>query len=312
MVLMNHGMFSFGATARQSYERMIALVSRAEAFLEGVAPRERGRMRQPGMSRSSRETNGSSGSACEDDARFAARRNLGGRRLSHDRADARRAEVSRVRPPRATFPSVAQQGPATPDHVIRTKRVPMIGRDVRAYAHAYRRYFERNAPLAKEPKTMLDPAPRMVLDPELGFCAIGRTAKDARIVHDLYAHTIDVILRATALGGYRALPEKDIFDVEYWDLEQAKLRKAGKPPAFTGEVALVTGAASGIGKACVEAFLARGAAVVALDVNPAVERCSAAARRLPRASMRRRVGRRRSTRRSSRRARPSAGSTCSC
>src|SRR4030095_5874858 len=90
------------------------------------------------------------------------------------------------------------------------------------------------------------------------------------IVRDLYDHTVDVILRASALGGYRALHEKDIFDVEYWDLEQAKLRKAGKPPVFTGEVALVTGAASGIGKACVDALLARGAAVVGLDVNESV------------------------------------------
>src|SRR5829696_4431758 len=76
------------------------------------------------------------------------------------------------------------------------------------------------------------------------------------------------------LGGYCALPEKDIFDVEYWDLEQAKLRKAGKPPVFTGEVALVTGAASGIGQACVAAFRKRGAAVVSLDVNPDIERAN--------------------------------------
>ena len=79
-----------------------------------------------------------------------------------------------------------------------------------------------------------------------------------------------MILRAENLGGFRALPAKDIFDVEYWDLEQAKLRKAGTPPAFTGEVVVVTGAASGIGKACVESFLKRGAAVVGLDRNPAI------------------------------------------
>src|SRR6185436_3390380 len=166
---------------------------------------------------------------------------------------------------------LTQQGPATPDHVIRTKRVPMLGRDVRAYAETYRGYFARNEPLAKERKTMLDAAPRMALDPDLGFLAIGRTAKDARIVHDLYSHTIDVIQRSTSLGGYQALPEKDIFDVEYWDLEQAKLKKAGKPPAFTGEVVLVTGAASGIGKACVESFLKRGAAAIGLDLDAKIE-----------------------------------------
>jgi len=81
---------------------------------------------------------------------------------------------------------------------------------------------------------------------------------------------MDIILRAEKLGGWRALPAKDIFDVEYWDLEQAKLRKGGAAPAFAGEIALVTGAASGIGKACVQSFLARGAAVVGVDLDPAV------------------------------------------
>jgi len=90
-------------------------------------------------------------------------------------------------------------------------------------------------------------------------------------VDEIYDHTIDVILRAEALGGFQALPPKDIFDVEYWDLEQAKLKKGGKPPAFAGEVTLVTGAASGIGKAAVAAFLARGAAVVGLDLDARIE-----------------------------------------
>jgi NAD(P)-dependent dehydrogenase (short-subunit alcohol dehydrogenase family) len=110
----------------------------------------------------------------------------------------------------------------------------------------------------------------MALDSGLGFVAAGRTAKDAAIVEELYEHTIDVILRAEALGGWRALDPQHTFDIEYWDLEQAKLRKAGAAPVFAGEVAVVTGAASGIGKACVEAFLKRGAAVVGLDRNPAI------------------------------------------
>jgi NAD(P)-dependent dehydrogenase (short-subunit alcohol dehydrogenase family) len=166
---------------------------------------------------------------------------------------------------------ISQHGPATPDHVIRTKRTPMLGRDVAGYVEDYRRYFDAFAPKAREPKTMLDPAPRLVLDPEFGLAAAGRTAKDAAIAAEIYDHTMDVVLRAEALGGFQALPAKDIFDVEYWDLEQAKLKKGGKPAAFAGEVALVTGAASGIGKAAVRSFLARGAAVVGFDLNPDVE-----------------------------------------
>ncbi|TPW13905.1 MAG: short chain dehydrogenase [Halothiobacillaceae bacterium] len=165
---------------------------------------------------------------------------------------------------------VSQQGPATPDHVIRTKSLPLLGRDVAAYVRSYISYFNEHAPHAQEAKTMLDPAPRIVLDRLLGMLCLGSTAKEAAIVADIYHHTIEVILRATALGGYKALPPKDLFDMEYWDLEQAKLRKGGQPPIFTGEVALVTGAATGIGKACVDSLLKRGAAVIALDINPSV------------------------------------------
>jgi rhamnose utilization protein RhaD (predicted bifunctional aldolase and dehydrogenase)/NAD(P)-dependent dehydrogenase (short-subunit alcohol dehydrogenase family) len=258
MVLLNHGIFSFGATAKEAYERMIELVTRAETYLakhrawelpspkavNGPAP-----LRLE-ISRLRREISSCAGFPL----------------ILATHADPKFLDFAN----RQDVGTLSQQGPATPDHVIRTKLLPMLGRDVAAYAAAYKAYFERHAPAAKEPKTMLDPAPRVVLDPAFGLGCAGRTAKDARIVHDLYSHTIDVILRATALGGYRALPERDIFDVEYWELEQAKLKKAGAVPAFAGEVALVTGAASGIGKACVEALLKRGAAVIGLDVNPAV------------------------------------------
>ena len=122
-------------------------------------------------------------------------------------------------------------------------------------------------PAANERKTILDPAPRVILDQELGLCCVGKSAKDAAVVHDIYEHTMECILRAEKLGGWKALPAEDLFDVEYWDLEQAKLAKGGTPPLFSGEAALVTGAASGIGKACVESFLQRGIAVVGLDID---------------------------------------------
>jgi NAD(P)-dependent dehydrogenase (short-subunit alcohol dehydrogenase family) len=174
---------------------------------------------------------------------------------------ARHAQVDRM----------SQGGPATPDHVIRTKRVPMLGRDVAAFASSYRKYFEEHGKSATPAKTMLDPAPRVALDPVLGLAAFGRTAKDVVIAEELYEHTVEIILRAEALGAWKALEQRDIFDVEYWDLEQAKLKKAVAPSAFCGEIALVTGAASGIGKACAESLLKRGAAVVGLDRNPEVE-----------------------------------------
>ena len=257
MVLMNHGIFSFGATARESYERMVNLVGRAERYLEnhGVKPPAQA----PAEGAPPRLALAELRRDLAREAGFPML--LASRRSGKTLAFARHPDLSRI----------ARYGPATPDHVLRTKRLPLIGRDVAAYAEAYRHYFEEMSKQAREPKTMLDPAPRVVLDAELGLCCAGRTARDAAIVGDIYDRTIDIILAAETLGGYRALPTQDIFDVEYWDLEQAKLKKSGKPAPFAGEVALVTGAASGIGKACVEALLSRGAAVVGLDLDPAIE-----------------------------------------
>lgn len=259
MVLLNHGIFSFGDTAREAYERMIDLVSRAERYLA-----EQGALEIAPPSTLS-PTPGQRGEIA------ALRRQVcaaaGFPMLLCARRDAKSLGFAR----RADIALISQQGPATPDHVIRTKRLPMLGRDVEGYVAAYRKYFEAHAPHAKTPLTMLDPAPRVILDPELGLCAVGRSAGEASIIAEIYDHTMDIVSRATVLGGWRALPAQDVFDVEYWDLEQAKLRKGGKAPVFAGEVALVTGAASGIGKACVDSLLARGAAVVGLDLDPAIE-----------------------------------------
>lgn len=266
MVLLNHGIFSFGQNAKESYERMIMLVGLAEDYLKrnkawDVAP-------AGGVATHSIELAREQAKLRADIAKAAGFPVIVARHTdAKSMAFVGRADVA----------SIAQQGPATPDHVIRTKRLPLLGRDVAGYVESYKQYFQTHEAQAKERKTMLEPAPRVVLDGELGLCTIGKTAQDAAIVADIYDHTMDIIARATVLGGYRALPAKDIFDVEYWDLEQAKLRKGGKPLAFSGEVALVTGAASGIGKACVESLLARGAAVVALDLDAKVVTLKSAA-----------------------------------
>lgn len=258
MVLMNHGIFSFGDSARQSYERMIALVGRAEDYLK----RERAwEIAAPGLRPARIDMLQQAQLRRKLSAAAGAPMILATHADDETLAFAQRADVG----------TLSQQGPVTPDHIIRTKRLPLLGTDVDAYARDYKSYFDEHAPQSKETKSMLDPAPRLVLDPEFGLAAAGRSAKDAAIVAELYRHSMQVMQRAQALGGYRALPARALFEVEYWDLEQAKLKKSGKPPPYSGEIALVTGAASGIGKACVEALLARGAAVVGLDINPAVE-----------------------------------------
>ena len=259
MILMNHGIFSFGENAKESYDRMISLVSEAEdylisqnawdikiseiPFIESQMSEEIAELRQQvsltaGKPMLLNLTNSKSGFSFSN---------------------------------RKDIQSIATRGPLTPDHVIRTKRIPMIGRNIDKYKEEYVSYFESNEPSAKERKRILDQAPRVILDKEFGLCSIGKNMKEIGIISDIYEHTIQSILRAEILGGFKALPAKDIFDLEYWDLEQAKLLKNTNSLEFEGEVVLITGAASGIGKSCVESFLSRGAAVIALDISNSIE-----------------------------------------
>jgi rhamnose utilization protein RhaD (predicted bifunctional aldolase and dehydrogenase)/NAD(P)-dependent dehydrogenase (short-subunit alcohol dehydrogenase family) len=254
MVLLSHGIFTFGAEARESYERMIELVTMAEEYLQKKKAWHIALPLKPAQPVEREEIAGLR-RAVSAQAGFpmVLKVNTGEKFLSF----AQHPKLAEL----------AQKGPATPDHLVFIKPVPMLGRDAAEYAKSYRAYFERHA--AKAPKTMLDPAPRAILDPQFGFAAAGRDAREAAIIEDLYDHSIDVILRAEALGGWNGVGENHLFDIEYWELEQAKVRKVA-PPVFKGEVALVTGAASGIGKACADAFLRRGAAVIGLDRNPAI------------------------------------------
>ncbi len=255
LVLVNHGVFTWGDTARESYDRMIELA--------GVAERHVASVRRPFPTPPAMHAPPH-------------RRVRAGLRSAVSSA-AGRPMVVRSRTDEqvmafAGHPDVAafsQRGTATPDHVIRTKPWPLLGRDVDGFARRYEEYFERHR---RSPGLRrLDPAPRVILDPELGLCCAGVTPRDARIAEDIYRHTMQVILDAEALGGYRPASIADLFAVEYWDLEQAKLRRAAPPKSFAGEVAVVTGAAAGIGRACAAALMAEGAAVVGIDLDPEIK-----------------------------------------
>ena len=321
MVLLNHGIFTFGETTRQAYDSMIDRISEAEQCLADagvtsfspaaddraarggfpdVAPKgeaaarlnrawahygETGDDNLPQELWGSTDAGALAAGAVEAVAELrAAISDAAGvpmlLRAVHDE----RAEAFCARDDLA---SVACRGPSTPDHIIRTKQFPMVGRDVAAFVEGYCAYFERNCArhadggspsshgshnggAAHASLIMLDPAPRVVLEPELGLWTAGRRAADCDIAADIYLHTIDVINAAETLGGYVALGESDLFEVEYWELEQAKLARAGAPAALAGQVALVTGAASGIGRAAAAALAAAGAAVVGIDVDPAI------------------------------------------
>lgn len=258
MVLMNHGIFTWGPTARESYERMIELVGLAEArVVANRRPPPAGPTASPAPAAGDRVTRA--------ELRRAISVAAGRPMVLRARTDEQ--TMAFVRHPE--LETITQRGTVTPDHVIRTKPWPLLGRDVDGFVRRYDEYFTAHG---TDPDLQrLDPAPRVVLDPELGMSCAGASAAEATVAEDIYRHTMQVILDAEALGGYRPAPIAELFAVEYWDLEQAKLRR--RPPArpLAGEVALVTGAASGIGKACAAALLADGAAVVGVDLSPEIK-----------------------------------------
>ena len=276
LILDKHGIFSFGDTAREAYERMIALVTLAEERLArnrkavfvtaslpqaaaptvDVAPILRGAASLP-----------------DDKTEGAWRRLI---------LDFRSNEAILNYVNGAELTRYSQAGLVTPDHTIRTKNWPLVlpapadskldefKRAARAAVDAYRAhylsYFARQNARVGGSKRPLDPLPRVALVPGLGLFGLGRSKKDARIAADLAECAVECITDAEAIGRFQSISEAEMFDMEYWSLEQAKLGAMKELP-LAGQVAIVTGAGGTIGAATARAFASAGAEVALLDVN---------------------------------------------
>jgi rhamnose utilization protein RhaD (predicted bifunctional aldolase and dehydrogenase)/NAD(P)-dependent dehydrogenase (short-subunit alcohol dehydrogenase family) len=287
LVLLQHGIFTFGDGAREAYERMIAAVSDAEAVLQrgrrtlvpgaalpaaiapaaAVAPILRGLCAIP------------SAAAAGAWRRFVLDFRTGPEVLAFVGG----AELERY----------GRAGVATPDHAIRTKNRPLIvpapaaeqldafreaaAAAVERYVADYHAYFGRHNPRQATPKRELDPMPRVILVPGLGLFGLGGSAKDAAIAADLALATVETATDAEAIGRYEPCSEADLFDIEYWSLEQAKLGQTVEKP-LAGQVAVVTGGAGTIGLATARALCLAGAEVAVLDIDG--EAAAAAARKL--------------------------------
>ena len=276
LVLEKHGLFTFGDDARTSYERHVSLVDEAERHIvsqiEGrrpldarpvvamreapeIAPLVRGALAEVGPEEGQ------------------VRRWV----LEHRSSD----EIMHFAAAEAG-PYLAASPPITPDHAIRTKgpylfieRPPYadleglrsrLVADVEGYRQAYRSYFARNVERKSVKRTMLDPTPRVVVLAGIGLFAAGETRTAARVAADIAEHTIKTKIWAASIGHYDGLSEGDLFDMEYWSLEQKKLGKQ-KPPPLAGQVALVTGGAGAIGEGVARVLLDAGACVLLLDVD---------------------------------------------
>ncbi|MEA3331252.1 MAG: SDR family oxidoreductase, partial [Campylobacterota bacterium] len=272
MVLMNHGLFTFNDDAKKSYEKTIELVDRAEKYLvdngaELSFPRE---------SVGTSSVHSSSNASALELQELAKIRKEVSTLKGHATISILNDSSLACGFANEDIQKIATQGPLTPDHVIRTKRIPAILTafsstspevELKAYIDEYEQYFQNN----KTNETLLNPAPNFAILKNRATLSFGKNAKEANIIKDINEHSFEAILKAEKLGGYKALSAKHIFEVEYWSLEQAKLKKATSSPEFSGKVALVTGGASGIGLAIAKMLNSRGCAVVVLDLNLEVE-----------------------------------------
>jgi rhamnulose-1-phosphate aldolase/alcohol dehydrogenase len=254
LVLMNHGLITWGATAEEAYAKHIALVTKAEAYLG----------RRPTAPAIPSVAPSVSSTSVAPSIRGA----LGGRILEFDGSPETLAFLGRPDAERIT-----QIGGATPDHLLYTKRFPLFlnaGDDIVTEAARYRERYTAWYQAHPSEYAMLDPTPRIVLMPGVGMWTAGKDARTARIIRDIYRHTMRVITGAEAAGGYETLDDTDAFHAEYWPLELYKLTLLPKEKELAGKIVLVTGAASGIGRAVAERFAEEGAHVVVTDVDSAL------------------------------------------
>jgi rhamnose utilization protein RhaD (predicted bifunctional aldolase and dehydrogenase)/NAD(P)-dependent dehydrogenase (short-subunit alcohol dehydrogenase family) len=272
MILLHHGIFTWGDSAREAYDRMIRYVGMAEAFLR-KAGRKAFRV-------SRKDKNPPSAEVAPILRGSLASLSLGDRRwiLDHRDSPEIRSFLASPRLRQLTGASVV-----TPEQVIRNKPFPLVtsapGSDLATWAKRlrvemgtfrkeYQSYFRRNARKSSEKKVMLDPVPRVVLVPGVGLFGAGRTAAEAKVSADVYENSISILQDAERVGRFQSIPEREVFEMEYWSLEQAKVAK-GPGPALGGQVAAVTGGGSGIGEATARQLAAAGALVAVLDRNGA-------------------------------------------
>jgi len=272
MILLHHGIFTWGETAREAYDRMIRYVAMAEAFLR------KAKRKHSGPWRKSKELTFTDLAPVVRGALASGSKVYRRWILDHRASPLIREFLSSEKLKRLTGPSVV-----TPEQVIRNKPFPLVtsqpgqdplswGKrlrlDLAVFQKRYQSYFRRNERKSREKKAMLDAVPRVVLVPGVGLFGVGRTAAEAKVSADVYENSISILQDAERVGRFQSISEREIFEVEYWSLEQAKVAK-GQGPALGGQVAVVTGGGSGIGEATAREFAKAGALVAVLDRDSA-------------------------------------------
>ena len=272
-ILGGHGLTTWGATSKECEERSIAAITKAEEFIKA-----KGKKNPFGAAVAKYK-------ALDPAARKARAAELAPHLRGVASRDVRMvghftdADVVLDFTESAELFRLAALGTSCPDHFLRTKISPMVLdtapdaplEEVLArvaelhekYRDVYAAYYSRNA--AKDSPAMRGADPAIILVPGVGMFSYGKDKQTARVASEFYINAINVMRGAEALSTYAPITESEKFRIEYWDLEEAKLKRAPKPKPLASRIALVTGAASGLGKATALRLAAEGACVVVAD-----------------------------------------------
>jgi rhamnose utilization protein RhaD (predicted bifunctional aldolase and dehydrogenase)/NAD(P)-dependent dehydrogenase (short-subunit alcohol dehydrogenase family) len=297
VVLLQHGIFSFADDARESYERMIRYVRAAEDFVRAKLEAKGTKAFLKLESDTERPSAATVAQAVQI-VRGAVACALEGDGPARMHCSWRDDETLRAFSLRPDCRDLLSQGPITPDHVIRTKgpylfvskeQAPdrdRVAKAVEEYVQQYGAYFKTNAAGRDAGLQMLDPLPRVVFIEGWGMLSLGVDKRAAEVAADIAQHSVVSKAAANEIGHFRALPAAELFEMEYWSLEQAKLGKKTLP-RLAGQIALISGAAGAIGVGIAECLAEAGAAVVLTDLDLArAENAAALLReRLPEATL---------------------------
>ncbi len=283
MILLKHGVFTFGENAKESYSRMIEVVNKAEQAIPRQIKLDLISSRKLDFNKNDNYKiipylRGLISGELVKNGAFK-------RCIFEIRNDQKIIEFSKL----SNLIELSTRGVATPDHVIRTKASPLILDEIpnfnfdseknkmhdwlkrtkeslKKYMREYQHYFEFNNQRVGKIKKHLDPLPRLIIIPKFGMIAIGNSKKSACVAADIGQVWIETLLSAESFGEFRPVNEQDTFDLEYWSLEQAKLG-IQKDPVNSGKVVIVTGAGGTIGSAISKVFYKSGAEIVCIDKN---------------------------------------------
>ncbi|NTW82476.1 MAG: bifunctional aldolase/short-chain dehydrogenase [Chlorobiaceae bacterium] len=276
LVLQKHGLVTFGNTAKEAYDRMIDAVTRIERRISAAGRKQFARLSLPASIASQEDVAAVIRGACVEE------KIPGMRDYEQFILDFRTSPEILDYVNSVDLLQMSQKGAMTPDFIIRTKNKPLVvpapdASDlagfrqavhdaVDRYCEEYTGYFNTQHQETGLKVSMLDPLPRVVLVPGLGLFGLGKNSHAATVNADIAASTASAILDAESLGCFESIDDRQAFEIEYWDMEQAKMNKVHND-VFAGKVVMVTGAASGIGFATAKAFRQKGAELVILDLS---------------------------------------------